>query len=116
MEKDRMLEIASTISRLEGPLVVLGYFTSLDSEDMEIFFNNFKKSEFGNLNFYDGIKLYSANYVSKNDRLENNEFFEEFGYNPDKVDYGNIDYGFKDIFADVFCLNDDENVRVGRGR
>ena len=114
VKEDRVLEIASTINKLDGPLVVLGYFTSLSADEIEMFFNNVKNSKYGRLNFYNAVKMYSADYVRENGVLENNEFLRKFGYNPDVVDWENLDYGFKNVFLYEFPSFLDENVTVGK--
>jgi len=114
VKEDRILEIASTINKLDGPLVVLGYFTSLDKDEIEEFFNNVKNSKYCNLNFYSAVKMYSADYVRENGVLENNEILRKLGYNPDKVNWEDLDYGFKNVFLEEFPLYVADKLIAGR--
>ena len=59
MSQDRLLEIASTVSVLDGPNILFGYLTSLSESDMYLFLKYVKSSKYGDRNFYDGVKLFS---------------------------------------------------------
>ena len=93
VKEERLIEITSTISRLDGPLVVLGYLTSLKESDMYLFLNYVKGSKFGKLDFYKAIKMFSDEYLNNKNVINETDSLKKFGYTPDSIEK------YKDINA-----------------
>lgn len=80
MNEKRLLEIASAVSIMNGPLVILGYLSSLSESDMYLFLKYVKASKYGDKNFYEAVKLFSKDYLAEKDFFENDDSVLEFGY------------------------------------
>lgn len=80
MSEKRLIEIASTISMLNGQLVILGYLSSLSESDMYLFLKYVKSSKYGDRSFYDGVKLFSKDYLESSGLTSSNNDALEFGY------------------------------------
>lgn len=78
MSKERLFEILSTIDKLEGPLFVLGYLTSLDNAELIEILKMIDKEKANN--FYDGIKLVASTYMKDKPALSDKTIYETLGY------------------------------------
>lgn len=105
MSEERLIEIASTIKKINDPFVLLRYVISLN--DFNMFFKYVKKCGYvvGN-NYYDSFKLFADSYLKDKKISDKNVFLEEIGY-------------FEDIYegiygADSLLGNDylNESMRV----
>ena len=65
----RLLEIASVVNMLDGPLMVVNYLSNLSKDDKELFLSYVNNSEYGDLNKYDAAKLFSEAYLVNNNYL-----------------------------------------------
>ena len=80
MSEKRLIEIASTISMLNGQLVILGYLSSLSESDMYLFIKCVKGSKYGNENFYEAVKSFSNDLLEKKEIIVSNDCALKFGY------------------------------------
>ena len=86
MSEDRLIEITSNVSVMNGPLVILGYLSSLSESDMYLFLKYVKASKYREKNFYDAVKLFSSDYLLEKEISNNNDSFLEFWYTEGKFD------------------------------
>ena len=114
MNEDRLLEITSTINQLDGPLVVLGYLTSMAESDMGLFFRCVMGSKYKNLDFYVAIKSFSQDYISKRKEKNVDLEFEKFGYKNGNYEEYFKDYNFTDNYTEHFLGED--TSKNGRSR
>jgi len=107
MNEERLLEIASTISVLNGPLVILGYLSSLKESDMYLFLKCVKGSKYGDKNFYDSVKLFSKDYLDSKGVTSSNDGALEFGYKEGNYDDYFMNSGFtKEQIDNYMAMND----------
>lgn len=78
MSEERLFEILSTIDKLEGPLFVLGYLTSLDNKELIELLKMVDKEKTNN--FYDGIKLVASTYMKDKPELSDKILYDTLGY------------------------------------
>lgn len=102
MNEERLIEIASTISKLNGPLVVLGYLTSLGESDMYLFFRMVRGSKYGKLDYYQAIKKFCDDYLTGKDLDVIDDDLEEFGYNDGNYDEYFSNYNFNNSVMEAF--------------
>lgn len=115
MNEERLFEIASTISVLNGQLVILGYLSSLRESDMYLFLKYVKSSKYGDKGFYDAVKLFSRDYLESKGLTSSNDGALEFGYKEGNYD----DYFLKSGFTmeqidNYMAMNDIVNVSKNR--
>lgn len=115
VREERILDIVSAISELDGPLAVLGYLTTLQESEMYLFLNYVKGSKYGKYNFYDGIKLFSQDYIRNKKAKEESIALKEFGFMSGDSDYFGANYTFSNDYFEQFVSIDD-SVRVGNSR
>ena len=112
VNEERLLEIASAITQLDGPLVVLGYLISMAESDMYLFFKHIQGSKYKNLDFYVAIKNFSQDYVSKRNEKNVEQELEKFGYKNGNYDEFFKNYKFSDNYtAEFLGLDTFENGR-----
>ena len=114
MNEERLLEIASAINQLDGPLVVLGYLTSIAQSDMYLFFKHVEGSKYKNLDFYVAIKNFSQDYVSKRNEKNVEQELEKFGYKNGNYDDFFKGYNFSNNYTEQFL--DVSTFENGRSR
>lgn len=110
MNQKRLLEITSTISMLDGPIILLGYLTSLGESDMYLFLSYVKGSKYKDLNFYDAIKGFSEDYIKDKPVLENNPVLKQLGYCATYSDFS-YNYGFNSGYLEE-ALKDDASIKL----
>lgn len=114
MNEDRLLEITSTINQLDGPLVVLGYLTSMAESDMYLFFRHVMGSKYKNLDFYVAIKNFSQDYISRRKEKNVDLELEKFGYKNGNYEEYFKNYNFSDNYTEQFLGED--TSKNGRSR
>lgn len=104
MSEDRLLEILSTIDRLEGPLMVLGYLVSLDNFELFEVIRMIDKDSKNN--FYDGIKAVASEYMKDKPPLSDSSLLEKIGYSVYKEEKKNDSPMFDTKYAEMLLCND----------
>lgn len=67
MDEQRLIEITSTIVKLDGPMTVALYLLQLGQSDYHLFCNCIKSSKHANEDWYVAMKKFSEDYLqSKN--------------------------------------------------
>lgn len=115
MNEKRLLEIASAVSMLNGPLVILGYLSSLSESDMYLFLNYVKSSKYGNKNFYEAVRLFSKDYLNEKGAFENDDSVLEFGFKEGNYENYFIKSGFSKEQIDNYMVMNDV-VKPGKSR
>jgi len=115
MNEQRLLEIASTISTLNGPLVILGYLSSLSESDMYLFLKYVKASKYRNENFYEAVRLFSRDYIEEKMMTESSNDALEFGYKEGNYEDYFINSGFSKDYFDNYMAKSDA-VKSGKSR
>ena len=118
MNEKRLIEIATTISKLDGPLVVLGYLISLEESDMYLFYRVVRGSKYGKLDYYQAIKMFCVDYLSGKDLDMVKDDLENYGYNEGNYDEYFSNYNFnsdilKELYSDVNLV---ETTNFGKKR
>lgn len=112
MNEKRLLEITSTVSMLDGPLVILGYLSSLSQSDMYLFLKYVRGSKYKDINFYDAVKLFSQDYLEGREVVEKNSVIEEMGYTEGNYEDYFSNSGFSQDYFNNYAALDDV-VKVG---
>ena len=82
MSEKRLSEITSTISMMNGTIVVLGYFHSLPKDEQDCIINHINKETKykDEKDIISKIILFSKDYVEKHGKMKNNSDILNFGY------------------------------------
>lgn len=118
MNEKRLMEIAATISKLDGPLVVLGYLTSLKESDVYLFLLNVKGSKYGKLDWYVATKKFSEECLMGKELDMVNVDLENFGYNSGNYDEYFKNYNFNNGVIEQFNseINQVDTIDFGKKR
>ena len=115
MNENRLLEIASVISMLDGPLVVFGYLLSLSQSDMYLFLNYVKGSQYNDILFYDAIKNFSQDYIDGKEINQDNFEIRNFGYKEGNYENYFINSGFSQNYFNNY-VNSDLSVNTSKSK
>lgn len=63
MSSERLKEITLEIVKLESPLSIMAYITTLSNSDINVLFSCVKDSKYSEMNVYSAILAFSCDYL-----------------------------------------------------